>query len=156
MWYDICGSFRESKASILIRTTIKSVAVYKFVSHLLPSRRLAMRTTCTSPCLQQQSHLRTAPPCDSPRMPVSGATTVQHTKNTSTTNEEPIKNISMQQCDNKSRTVLQRGVQQVVRKVQHTFYLARTDSDVTPSNRSPLQGLVDRTTSIALALLSCA
>ena len=88
----------------------------------------------------------------SPRMPLSGATTVQHTKNTSTTNEEPIKNISMQQCDNKSRTVLQRGVQQVVRKVQHPLYLA-TDSDVTPSNRSPLQGLVDRTTSIPLAIV---
>ncbi len=50
-----------------------------------------------------------------PRLPGSAATTVQHTKNASTTKGEPIKKTSMQQRNNTSRTVLQRGVQQIVR-----------------------------------------
>jgi hypothetical protein len=38
-------------------------------------------------------------------MPVSAATTVQHTKNTSTPNGEAIKKTTMQQYDNASRTI---------------------------------------------------
>jgi len=36
---------------------------------LLPSRRLAMRTTCTSPPASNSNRTSVPPPCDSPRMP---------------------------------------------------------------------------------------
>ena len=110
--YDKCGNCRESKTNILIRMKIKSVAVSKIC--VIPA---TIALIGFAHDVQVGSRLRVTPRRlrVTPRLPGSAATTVQHTKNASTTKGEPIKKTSMQQCNNTSRTVLQRGVQQIVR-----------------------------------------
>jgi len=101
--YDKCGNCRESKTNISMRMDIKSVAV---------SQISVIPATVALIGFAHDVHLRRLR--GTPRLPGSAATTVQHTKNASTTKGEPIKKTSTQQCNNTSRTVLQRGVQQIV------------------------------------------